>query len=194
MTWPMMALAAALVLGGASPGTVSRALWPAAAQVLGPELASVGPPGGLHAVGGAALAIWLVVALLWLLLRVLVRGARQPVGTWDCGYAEPTARMQYTARSFSEHLISRLLPPWLRPSTHRPSLGGRLFPGPARFSTEWEDPVTRRAYRPFLASGAERVSRIRWMQQGQLPVYVVYILATVVLALGWLSVRRWIQP
>jgi formate hydrogenlyase subunit 3/multisubunit Na+/H+ antiporter MnhD subunit len=194
MTWPMVALTAALVLGGIGPGTVARALWPAAAQVLGPELATAEPPAGLHAVGGAALAIWLTVALLWLLLRVLARGAPQLVGTWDCGYAEPTPRMQYTARSFSEHLLSRLLPPWLRPSTHRPSLAGRPFPAPARFSTESEDPVTRRAYRPFLASGAERVSRIRWMQQGLLPVYVVYILATVVLALGWLSIRQWIQP
>ena len=92
------------------------------------------------------------------------------------------------------NLVSRLLPPWLRPSTHRPSLGARLFPAPARFTTESEDPVTRAAWRPLLATGAERVSRIRWMQQGLLPVYVVYILATVVLALGWLSVRRWIWP
>jgi hypothetical protein len=58
---------------------------------------------------------------------------------------------------------------------HRPSLATRIFPAPSRFSTESEDPVTRAAWRPLLATGAERVSRIRWMQQGQLPLYVVYI-------------------
>ena len=194
MTWPMMLLAGALVVGGTSPGVAARALWPAAAQLLGPEIAGAGMPPGLHPIGGAAVAVWLAVGLLWLTLRVLVRRAPKNVGTWDCGYAEPTPRMQYTARSFSEHLVSRLLPPWLRPSTHRPSLGARLFPEPARFSTESEDPVTRAAWRPLLATGAERVSRIRWMQQGQLPVYVVYILAAVVAALGWLSLRRWLWP
>jgi len=193
MTGPAIALAAAVALGGLFPAAVVQALWPAAAQLLGPEITSAGVPGSLREVGLAAAAVWLAAGVTWLLLRALVGRPAEPVGTWDCGYAAPTARMQYTARSFSEHLISRLVPRWLRPGAHRPVLSW-LFPAPSRFSTESEDPLTRRAYRPFLSTGADRFARIRWMQQGELHLYVVYILAAVVLALGWLSVRRWIQP
>jgi hypothetical protein len=169
---------------------VARWLWPAAAQLLGP---GAEPPVGLAPIGNAAVAIWIAAGALWLLLRVLARRAPESVGTWDCGYAAPTPRMQYTASSFSEHLVTRLFPPWLRPLAQRVSLK-RPFPGPARFATENEDPLTRAAYRPLLSRWADRFARIRWMQQGQLPLYVVYVLGAVLLALAWLQVRGWISP
>jgi hypothetical protein len=43
------------------------------------------------------------------------RACTRPVETWGCGYAAPTARMQYTARSFSEFISYRLLPRTMRP-------------------------------------------------------------------------------
>jgi hydrogenase-4 component B len=195
MTFPMLVLAAAVIAGGLVPFAAVRALWPAARQVLGPATSSAGDSAldTLRMLGLAAGAVWLSIAGLGLLLRVLVRRPAEPVGTWDCGYAAPTPRMQYTARSFSEHLLTRLVPRFLRPSAQPPAIAGP-FPAAARFSTESEDPLTRQAYRPLLAAWAERASRIRWMQQGQLTVYVVYVLAAVVLALGWLSLRGWISP
>ena len=44
------------------------------------------------------------------------RGKRSATDTtWGCGYAAPSARMQYTARAFSELLSERLIPRSLRP-------------------------------------------------------------------------------
>ncbi|MGH7297756.1 MAG: proton-conducting transporter membrane subunit, partial [Polyangiaceae bacterium] len=109
---------------------------------------------------------------------------------WACGYARPTARMQYTARSFSGLLDSRILPRALRPRASVPALRDG-FPGRASLSTDCSDPVTRRFYEPLLSYWADRFARLRWMQQGFLHLYVLYILVAVLALLGWVSFRSW---
>ena len=89
-----------------------------------------------------AAGAWLVAALAWpLVLRV--RG-RSPMhdDTWGCGYAAPSARMQYTARSFSEQFAERLLPRPLAPRVRVSPLRG-WFPAPVRLASEDGDPITR---------------------------------------------------
>ena len=44
----------------------------------------------------------------------------------------------------------------------------------------------------FFRRCAERFSRLRILQQGQVHVYLAYIVLMVALALAWLSVRRWL--
>src|SRR5205823_1331471 len=58
-----------------------------------------------------ALAAIGVAALL------LLRARRSPRAlTWDCGYAAPSTRMQYTGRSLGEWLTERLTPSFFRPA------------------------------------------------------------------------------
>jgi hypothetical protein len=47
-------------------------------------------------------------------------------------------------------------------------------------------------YQPFLARWADRFVRLRWLQQGILHIYILYILAVLVAALGWRSLRAWL--
>jgi hypothetical protein len=65
-----------------------------------------------------------------------------------------------------------------------------LFAEPIRISSDSTDPVTRSVYEPFLYTWARRFARLRWLQQGSLHIYIVYILAAVTLALAWTSLRR----
>jgi formate hydrogenlyase subunit 3/multisubunit Na+/H+ antiporter MnhD subunit len=121
----------------------------------------------------------------------LVRRAVQAEGaTWGCGYGRPTVRMQYTGRSLAEMIGEHLLPRFLRPHTARRAPRG-LFPSESDFETESPDPVSAKVYEPFFRRWAERFSRLRVLQQGQLHVYLVYILFMVVLALAWVSLRTW---
>jgi hypothetical protein len=46
-------------------------------------------------------------------------------------------------------------------------------------------------YDPFFRRWAERFSRLRILQQGQVQIYLVYIMFMVVLALAWVSLRGW---
>ena len=67
----------------------------------------------------------------------------------------------------------------------------------AKHSGKWfwssaTDPLTRGIYQPFFGRWAARFARLRWMQQGMTPVYILYVLAAVVAALAWISVRPWL--
>jgi hydrogenase-4 component B len=137
------------------------------------------------------LALWAMIATIGVALVSGYRGRLRADTTWGCGYAAPTARMQYTAQSFSELLTARLLPRALRARVKEVTPAG-IFPSAGAYSTECVDPLTRGVYEPFFARWAARFVRLRWVQQGQLNVYVVYIVTIVVLGLTWIALRAWI--
>ena len=117
------------------------------------------------------------------------RKRRTADGTWGCGYLAPTARMQYTGRSFAEIMAEQLLPPMFRARV-AVKAPRALFAEPTRISSDSTDPVTRSVYEPLLDTWAKRFARLRWLQQGSLHIYLVYILAAVTFALAWTSLRR----
>jgi hydrogenase-4 component B len=96
--------------------------------------------------------------------------------------------MQYTGRSFAEMIAEHLLPRFLRPHTTRQGPQG-LFPSKSDFGSDCPDPVSEKVYEPFFRRWAERFSRLRILQQGQVHIYLIYILLMVVLALAWVSLR-----
>ena len=98
--------------------------------------------------------------------------------------------MQYTARSFSQMLSERVLPQSLAPRLEIERPAG-LFPAPGRLTSDCSDPLTRGVYEPFFDRWARRFQRLRWLQQGDLHAYLLYILFVVIAALGWSSVRWW---
>jgi hypothetical protein len=66
------------------------------------------------------------------------------------------------------------------------------FPGPASLELAREDPLTRGVYEPFLESSAQRFARLRWVQQGVLPAYLLYVLVVLVLGFAWAALRTWV--
>ena len=119
------------------------------------------------------------------------RAARADGPTWGCGYVKPTARMQYTGRSFAEMIAEHLLPRFLRPHTIEAGPAGTVPIARAISDREYPDPVSEKVYEPFFRRWAERFSRLRILQQGKVHVYLVYIVLMVVLALAWVSCARW---
>lgn len=159
---------------------------PAACQLLDSDAARNLQGLGLSSVVRVNLALLLLLAVamglgfsFWSKSRIGVVGP-----TWDCGYAAPTARIQYTARGISELFTETLL---LRHFT--PKLDKRLptgiLPKAAAFASDSHDPLTRDVYEPFFSRWADRFARLRWMQQGQLHIYQLYILTTLLLALAF---------
>jgi formate hydrogenlyase subunit 3/multisubunit Na+/H+ antiporter MnhD subunit len=124
---------------------------------------------------------------LWLARRVRSAARHE---TWGCGYTAPGARMQYTASSYAELLAGRLLPNALRPRVERVSPRGP-FPAFASWAARREDPLTRAVYEPLIVRWGDRFSRLRWLQQGSLHIYLVYIAGIAVLGLLWSALRSW---
>jgi hypothetical protein len=159
-------------------------------QLLGPALPMRDLQSSLATLAACNVVLWTMLVALGAILFASNRGREKSDATWGCGYVAPTARMQYTARSFSELVADRLVPAILRGRvTQSPPQG--VFPVAGRYATECVDPLTRGVYEPFFERWGARFSRLRWLQQGLLHVYLVYVLTVVVLGLTWAAVRSW---
>jgi len=115
--------------------------------------------------------------------RLLLRRQIETHVTWDCGYARPTPRMQYTASSFAQPLTSlfRFL---LRTRFFLIMTPG-LFPRASSLTTETEDLSRTRLYQPLFVSIGRSLSSLRWVQHGQVHLYVLYVALTLLILLVW---------
>ena len=101
MRGPMLALARICAAIGLAP----ILFWPAVARAVAswrPAWAAVEPPAPLSTLGSASSSLGLLAltAAVSLWRKAYANGQRRGL-TWDCGYAAPTARMQYTSGSFA---------------------------------------------------------------------------------------------
>jgi hydrogenase-4 component B len=127
----------------------------------------------LLSLAGAALLV-LSIAGIALLAKVADASRGR---TWDCGYAAPSRRMQYTSSSFAETLVGFFA--WaLHPSVHGKAPVG-IFPAATTFRSHVPDTVLDRALIPLSSAGARALRWFRWFQHGNIQLYLVYILATV---------------
>ena len=104
-------------------------------------------------------------------------------GTWDCGYAQPTERMQYTASSYAQP-ITWFFAVVLRTRKKLKSPEG-LFPRDASLHTETPDVSMEYGYRRAFSLIDWLFSKLQWIQHGQVNYYVMYIALTIVVLLVW---------
>ena len=131
---------------------------------------------------GLALAGFVGAAVF--LLKLAMRSQTVRTGpTWDCGYARPTGRMQYTGSSFGDSLVN-LTAFLLWPKKCRTALRGQ-FPRPSAFKSLVPDTVLDRLVLPVFRAIGQRLPRLRVLQQGQTYVYVLYILIAMIVLLVW---------
>jgi len=157
-----------------------------AAQVL---LGVAGPPvdAALPELATATLLLCGVLACSGT-AAVVFASRRDVTFTWDCGYAAPTSRMQYTASSFAQ-ILDRLFRRVLVTEVHTPRIEG-LFPRtPDRFESHVPDPVLDRLLRPAIERSQRGLGLVRAIQTGHIQMYLVYIVLTVVALLAWSSWR-----
>jgi hypothetical protein len=108
----------------------------------------------------AFVLVGITVALAIARRALLRRSATQPaaaVGTWGCGYAAPSARMQYTASSFAGSLIQSFRPLlW----SHREVVAPvGAFPGHAQLESHTPDMAEHDLFTP-LFRGVARLFRM----------------------------------
>ncbi|WP_243323925.1 proton-conducting transporter membrane subunit [Geothrix sp. SG200] len=184
MLLPMGLLALACLAIGAAPALFAPALGRVADSMGG----SLGGGEALRALVPLRMLTWaaVILGLLALLLgrwlRLVPQGRDLP--TWDCGYAAADARMQYTASSFADGLTRGLR--WaLRPVAHLPRIAG-WFPRLARYESHVPDPVLDRTASPALQLIVRSAGLLRVAQGGALPVYLLYVLLTLLALLVWM--------
>jgi hydrogenase-4 component B len=114
-------------------------------------------------------------------------GNPEGISTWDCGYAAPSTRMQYTGSSFADGWASLL--PGARMRFRR--LKG-IFPSALSLRSMVRDPVGEILVEPRVGLIAERLLRLRRLQPGYLSIYLLYVLLALLGVFLWMLVRTWL--
>jgi hydrogenase-4 component B len=187
MTIPLFGIAALCLGIGLVPVIVvplldsAIAALPSSAEPA--NLASLIPFGVLSTVGiGCALAI--CIAFFGIAAVRRRHRSRPTVGTWDCGYVDASSpRLQYTGSSFAQIGV-RLLDWAARERTQITESPG-LFPGPRTFTRKTNEPLLRGTVWPLLKNLADRCQSLRFLQRGNLHIYLLYVLITLVVLLAW---------
>jgi hydrogenase-4 component B len=184
MLVPMLVLAAACLLIGVFPATMlPLTLKATAALGLGYGRVPLEPFVGLAAgIARAALLLVAAVAVLCGLRAWLYRG--KPVaaaGTWGCGFTRPTARMQYTGASFADAILSffRAVAPL---GEEHPAIRGR-FPDRTYYISHIQDLAERHLGHLVVRPVQRFFDRLRWVQHGDIHMYIGFILIAIVVAL-----------
>lgn len=132
---------------------------------------------------GAGSLILAFLVLLLLRRRLLVNRPAASAPTWDCGYAAPTPRMQYTASSYSQPLTALFGSAWWSRRDLASPAG--LFPGEAHLQTKTPDPVLGRILTPVFSAVGRFLLMFRWLQGGMIQLYVLYIALALLILLAW---------
>jgi hydrogenase-4 component B len=195
MILPMLVMAAGCIIAGLLGFMIVRAM-PAVLfdlirsfGIAGPDPATIqaelfAASGYLKSFTYGALAILVLIGLIVLLRRRLLSGRKVEEGlVWDCGYAAPNARMQYTASSFAQPIIDFFDIFHGGRKRFRPPQG--YFPKTASFETETLDTSQEAVYRPIFENVGRILSKLHVMQQGRIQLYVLYIVLTLIALFLW---------
>lgn len=126
----------------------------------------------------------LLFFILVLIRRALPNGKKETVApTWDCGYARPTARMEYTGTAFVQPLVDFFCGILRTRKTVEKPEG--LFPEKASISIETEDGAERIFWGPVFRLFGKLADRIHHLQSGYLHLYVLLMVAALLLMLAW---------
>lgn len=184
MRLPMLVLAGCCVLIGLAPVLFIEVLDSTLSSWLlesTPSTLSIGRIAPLKTVSWMSVLLVALVIPAAAFIRRSGRTSRSG-GTWDCGYACPTARIQYTASSFAQMIVAMFR--WvLRPHFHRPQVDG-LFPEPSMLHSHVDEIVLDRVIGPVSGAFKRWAGWFYRFQQGITQHYLLYILITVIIMLS----------
>ncbi|MCM2286295.1 MAG: hydrogenase [Desulfobacula sp.] len=180
----MVVLAAACVLIGLFPGVIILLpLRAVAALGLGLEPTGFQP---VMTIAGnlsfAAVVFFAVVILVALIRSFFYRN--KPIaasGTWGCGFTQPTVKMQYTGSSYASFILDFFRP--VAPlSEEHPAIQGR-FPVKTHYKSHINDIAGLHMNKLVVDPILLVFEKLRWIQHGDIHLYIGYILLAIVLLL-----------
>ncbi len=183
MRGPMLVLASGCVVIGLAP----YLLWPLVARAVGswhPAWLVVETPVSLVTLGKVhvVLALVLLAAVAWLWRKSHSNGLQRGL-TWDCGYATPVARMQYTSASFGGIVAGWFR--WVLQPERKLRRPRGHFPAEALRLERVPETVLERIIGPVSVVVLQVSTAVRRLQHGRLQFYILYLLGGL-LALGTL--------
>ena len=184
LIWPMAALGVVCVALGVIPRAGFALASPAVAQFGIDPAVLAAPIAQATRVGYLGLFFLSLCALLMGLRDRLLRA--RPVArsvTWGCGYAAPTARMQYSAASFASPALN------VFSGAVDTEAGGDLpeapFPAALERRSSTSDRLEQALYQRAPAWIAQKLTAVRALHRPRLQQYLLYMFVALVLLLSW---------
>jgi hydrogenase-4 component B len=138
--------------------------------------------------GNLALAARLLLGLLVLVMvlrRLLYRKKEVASGpTWGCGFTRPTSRMQYTGTSYAMTTVD-FFQPLVKVNTTYSGIR-EIFPPAATYETRVDDVAEITLNQGLIGPLLKVLGRMRWIQHGNIQLYIGYIILTIVVLLFFL--------
>jgi hydrogenase-4 component B len=130
-----------------------------------------------------AASILLTAFILVSLLRwVLYKGKSvYKSGTWGCGFTQPTVKMQYSGSSYASFIMEFFKPVAPLDESHEPIKG--RFPAVTSYESRVGDLAERHMEKVAVKPVLYVFDKLRWIQHGDIHLYIGYILLAIVLLL-----------
>ena len=187
MLLPMMVLAGLCIWIGLAPERMARVAFRGGAYLSHMDL----PAGGLgqvlaplSMVIGIAFLFLAIVLGLVMIRRWIVGPLPMPVReTWACGFAQVTARFQYSSSSFARP-ITEFVRCVLLARRHGGPVTG-VFPAKVHLSSMVHDAAEEKIFRPALLSLTRLSQKIESAGVRYTQVYLIYIFLFLIFLLVW---------
>ncbi len=149
------------------------------AEGAGIAMAALGSIAG-HLGLAARLCMGVLLAVL-LLRRLLYRGKpMSSASTWGCGFSQSSSRVQYTGASFARSMVAFHRPLVQIDTKYTPIT--RIFPETAHYESKVRD-VAENGLQRLLTPLLGLIERMRWIQHGNIQLYIAYIVITIAVLL-----------
>ncbi len=123
-----------------------------------------------------------VLVLIIVLRKVLYRKKEVAAGpTWGCGFTRPTTRMQYTGTSYAMTTVD-FFRPLVKVNTSYSGIK-EIFPQTAAYETRVDDIAEISLNQGLISPLLKVLGRMRWIQHGNIQLYIGYIILTIIVLL-----------
>lgn len=132
------------------------------------------------------LLLYMVVGFIYFVHNYILPGGRKIKRgpTWDCGYAKPTARMEYTGTAFAQPLVD-FFSPFLKSTRKLSRVKTNLFPKDAEYSIETKDAGTSLFWDPIFKLFSKLFNKLHGLQSGSLHFYILVMVIAILAMLIW---------
>lgn len=129
----------------------------------------------ISSIGKFAMLFIILFILIYALRSRFTRRRAVSTGlTWSCGYAAPTARMQYTGKSFSKSLGKLLNFIILEKSKYKEISGGEIFPAKRTHSSHYNDFFVTKVFDGIVDRLLHLMNYFQFIQNGKIQLYILY--------------------
>ena len=184
MLIPMLVLAAACIVVGVFPTVfMTMAVKAVESLQLGYGTIPLVPFAQLTGnITWATALIFTAFFVIWALRTALYRGKTiTRSGTWGCGFTRPTAKMQYTGSSFAASILEFFKP--VAPVTVDERKVKGNFPEKTHYHSHINDIAELNMGRVIVRPILSLFDQLRWLQHGDIHLYIGYILLAIVAVL-----------